>query len=93
MSYSEETGLLDDELAAVEARNRDSAKARVAAHAAFDRLWKSHRLTRMKRQEAYAWLGEVMGLPAPLRHIALLDEAQCRRLIALVKEKLDGGSK
>lgn len=49
------------------------------AHASFDPLW---RQGRMSRQEAYAWLQQVMGLSAEAAHIGKFDVAQCRLLVA-----------
>ncbi|HEY1956752.1 MAG TPA: zinc-finger-containing protein [Polyangiaceae bacterium] len=53
--------------------------ARGRAHAAFDPLWKSGRMT---RGEAYAWISKEMGID-PL-HIGELSERQCEDLIAIV---------
>lgn len=47
---------------------------RKAAHKAFDRIWKSGR---MSRTGAYIWLAGQMGLPQDQAHIGLFDERQC----------------
>lgn len=52
---------------------------RTRAHHLFDPLWKDGSQT---RAEAYAWLAEMFGIDARDAHIAMLDEAQCQRLIA-----------
>jgi ssDNA-binding Zn-finger/Zn-ribbon topoisomerase 1 len=57
--------------------------ARIRAHAAFDTLWKNGGLS---RREAYAVIGEYMGLGRKECHIAMLDSSQCERLILAVEE-------
>lgn len=52
---------------------------RSRAHQLFDPLWKDGSKT---RAEAYEWLAERFGLDGRDAHIAMLDEAQCRELIA-----------
>ena len=54
---------------------------RIAAHEAFDWLWKSKM---MHRDAAYRWLGQRMGVPKEQAHIAQFNEEQCRKVIALV---------
>lgn len=52
--------------------------ARRSAHAAFDPLWQSGRLT---RAEAYAWLAARLGLPLERTHIGEFDEDLCFRVV------------
>lgn len=62
-----------------------------AAHAAFDPLWMKGR---MKRDEAYTWLADRMGLSYNNAHIGLFDAAQCRQVIQICNERsaiYDGG--
>jgi hypothetical protein len=71
---------------------------RKALHAVFDHLWQDWRLVypeaqrqsgRMKgvmRFRAYAWLSHHLGTPIEQTHIAMFDEAQCARAIALIQE-------
>lgn len=54
---------------------------RVKAHEAFDELWKQGEVT---RGQAYRWLTVKMKLGKPA-HIAEMNIAQCRKVIALVK--------
>lgn len=56
--------------------------ARVAAHAAFDRLWKEGHVP--SRAAAYAWLRAAMGLSREEGHIARFDPARCTELVARV---------
>jgi len=61
-------------------------RARVAAHAAFDQLWKPYpegeRFRR--RARAYIWLRRQMDLKEHECHIALFNEAQCQKVVELV---------
>jgi hypothetical protein len=63
--------------------------ARERAHAAFDQLWKSGRMT---RTAAYAWLASVMKLPAREAHIGKMHIEQCNAVVRLVQEKLDSSN-
>lgn len=56
-------------------------RARRAAHAAFDTLWKGK--TQQHRNAAYAALAKAMGLPEA--HISWMDAAQCARVVALCR--------
>lgn len=58
----------------------DLAKARIAAHAAFDPLWQSGRMTRTK---AYSELARRLGIPKHMAHMQMFDKATCERVIAL----------
>lgn len=59
-------------------------KARIAAHSAFDELWrgKSSRF-RGRRSAAYQWLARAMSLPGRECHIANFDAVQCWRVAEL----------
>lgn len=58
----------------------DLAKARIAAHAAFDPLWQSGR---MSRNRAYSELARRLGIPKHQAHMQMFDKATCERVIAL----------
>lgn len=64
--------------------NADLRKAKMAAHSAFDPLWKECGL---KRGDAYAWLREAMGLTRDECHIGMFDETTCMRVVSLCEEK------
>lgn len=51
--------------------------AKQRAHRAFDPIWKTDK--RLKRKQAYAWLAEQLGIDTDCCHIALFDEAACKR--------------
>jgi hypothetical protein len=63
----------------------ETRKARMAAHDAFDHLWRGGP---MSRGDAYAWLGEVMRLPPEECHIGMMSEAQAREAARLSVLKL-----
>ncbi len=61
------------------------------AHAAFDPLWKYGRF-RGRRNAAYAWLAEKMGLPREKTHIGMFGVAECRRVIQIINEEILKGA-
>lgn len=60
----------------------DTRLARTEAHAVFDTLWKSGR---MSRGQAYRWLAGAMGLDEV--HIGAMSGEACARVIRLVEEE------
>lgn len=60
--------------------NAELRKAKMAAHSAFDPLWKSGR---MSRKDAYAMLSEKMGLKPKDTHIGMFDVDQCKQVVAV----------
>lgn len=58
---------------------------RMKVHAAFDPLWKSGGAP-MKRTDAYRWFAEKMGMPEQACHIAMLDEDECERALAVLAQ-------
>lgn len=58
----------------------DLAKARIAAHNAFDPLWQ---VGGVQRAQAYAWLAAQMGLPIAACHMVLFDINQCAKVVSL----------
>jgi hypothetical protein len=58
--------------------NAELRKAKSAAHAAFDPLWKSRRMT---RKEAYAWLASALKIDPDDAHIGMFDVGQCRAVV------------
>ena len=60
------------------------------AHAAFDPLWKYGSI-KHRRNAAYAWLAEQMGLPVDKTHIGMFDVGQCKAVIQICrKERYNG---
>lgn len=64
--------------------NAELRKAKSAAHAAFDPLWKSRT---MKRGEAYRWLARELGISTANCHIGMFDVDACRAVVAAVKAR------
>lgn len=68
--------------------DKETRALRIAAHEAFDQLWKDVKMT---RKEAYRWLEGVMQLTPEEAHIGMFNAEQCRQLIEkvsiLTKEK------
>lgn len=63
--------------------NAELRKAKMAAHAAFDPLWRGGG---MKRKEAYAWLRTAMGLVEEDCHIGMFNVEQCHEVVRLCEE-------
>lgn len=59
-------------------------KAKMAAHAAFDPLWRNGARAK-RRKAAYAWLAEQLGIDAKQCHIGMLDVATCSRVVEVCK--------
>ena len=53
-------------------------EAKKQAHHAFDRLWKSGRMT---RHQAYAWLSDTLGIAREYAHIGMFDVGMCRAVV------------
>jgi len=59
-------------------------RAKQAAHAAFDPIWKKGKGGRqVKRSEAYAWLAGQLGISLDECHIGMFDFETCCRVVAL----------
>lgn len=66
--------------------NAELRRWKIAAHDAFDPLWK-YGPYKHRRNAAYAWLAEQMGLPKEETHIGMFDVAQCRQVIRICQER------
>jgi ssDNA-binding Zn-finger/Zn-ribbon topoisomerase 1 len=66
--------------------NKETKSARIAAHEAFDRLWK--RESRMTRSDAYRWMQAALGMTKDEAHIGNFDKEQCAKLIEAVEKYL-----
>lgn len=62
--------------------NAELRREKMAAHAAFDPLWKTKR---MKRGEAYAWLAKKLRMKKEDCHIGMFDVDTCRRVVDVCK--------
>jgi hypothetical protein len=68
--------------------NAQLRAAKHEAHNAFDQIWKSKK---MKRTEAYFWIGEKLGLPHQFTHIGMFDVEQCE-MVRLYSEAFMKGT-
>lgn len=59
------------------------AYSRMAAHAAFDPIWKDGH---MLRSEAYRWLADRLGITKGECHIVNFDDRTCRKVTLLCDE-------
>ena len=66
--------------------NGPTKRARVAAHAAFDKFWKRKH---WKRSRGYRWLQGELNLANKQCHIGLFDEVMCAKVIALCQKGND----
>ncbi|MCF8017802.1 MAG: DUF3268 family zinc-finger domain-containing protein [Vallitaleaceae bacterium] len=57
---------------------------KMAAHEAFDPIWKSRR---MRRNDAYTWLAERMGLKPEETHIGMFDVPECKKVIKICNDE------
>ena len=66
--------------------NAELRAAKMAAHAAFDPLWR-RKIERdgcskgHARRAGYAWLAEQLGLPVEKTHIGYMNLDECRRVV------------
>jgi len=58
-------------------------KARALAHDAFDRIWRTKRMT---RDLAYAWMRQELSLSKEECHIGSFDGPTCKKLVQTVRE-------
>ena len=61
----------------------ETRKARAAAHAAFDPMWKSKRRS---RSAAYKWLALQLGQAPHETHISWMDAETARRVVEICRE-------
>ena len=59
------------------------AYSRMAAHAAFDPIWKEGH---MPRRDAYGWLAEQLGITRGECHMLHFDERTCRKVVLLADQ-------
>jgi DNA-directed RNA polymerase subunit RPC12/RpoP len=64
--------------------NAELREWRKKAHAAFDPLWKSGAMTRVK---AYKWMRNQLHLSKDESHVAMFDIERCKALIAAVEAR------
>jgi len=60
--------------------NKETKRARQAAHEYFDRLWHT---ACVPRKVAYRWLGQELGIPIAECHIGCFTLEQCARVVEI----------
>lgn len=74
--------------------NAATRAARIAAHEAFDQLWRMkldrhpHMRRSHARQRAYEWLARTLNIDVDLCHIAMMNAAECMRVVEVCAAKL-----
>jgi len=68
--------------------NAELRRAKMAAHAAFDPLWRTFpkKERNVRRKRAYAWLAKALGIPREECHIGMFDVDMCYRVIEICEE-------
>ena len=69
--------------------NEELRRARISAHAHFDRIWKFENTGRNK---AYQWLAEALEIDMAKCHIGHMDVAQCRRVVEACRARREAQS-
>jgi NAD-dependent aldehyde dehydrogenases len=64
--------------------NAELRAAKIAAHAAFDPLWRT--VGNRKRSEAYRWLADKLGIRWKDCHIGMFDVETCKRVVEICNE-------
>lgn len=59
--------------------NAELRKAKMAAHAHFDPIWKTDETT--TRRQAYKWLAEQLEIPTKQCHIGYFDLDMCNKVV------------
>lgn len=67
--------------------NVETRRLKMAAHAVFDPIWKSRK---MSRKKAYKWLQEQTGLSERDCHIGWMEDSDLSRVITICEEFTNG---
>ena len=62
--------------------NAELRKAKIAAHSAFDPMWRN---ATKSRRSAYKWLAEQLGIEGKDCHIGMFDVDMCQKVIEVTK--------
>lgn len=65
--------------------NAELRAAKVAAHSAFDPLWRGAKNHKVARTTAYQWLARRMGLAGSQCHIGMFTVEQCQRVVEVCR--------
>ena len=66
--------------------NKNLREWKIRAHNAFDPIWKDKK---MKRNEAYKWLSEQLGIPEEYTHIGMMSVNSCKKIVSICKQYMD----
>ena len=66
--------------------NAELRRWKKLAHSHFDPIWRHGRF-KGRRNDAYAWLAERMGLPKNKTHIGMFDVPQCVRVVEIMENE------
>lgn len=66
--------------------NAELRAAKMAAHGAFDQLWK---FGKMNRTQAYKWLSTKLKLTSSECHIAMFDVDMCKKVVLVSNAYID----
>lgn len=69
--------------------NFELRKAKMAAHAVFDPIWRSGT---MRRTQAYQWLAGELGIDPKDCHIGMFDVDACRRVVDICRNQCQKGT-
>lgn len=72
--------------------NAELRRAKMAAHAAFDPIWRRHMARdgvakKVARNRAYAWLAHAIGIDRERCHIGMMDIATCNRVVEVCRAR------
>jgi len=72
--------------------NAELRKAKMAAHRAFDPLWREcpKEERKSRRKGAYKWLSQALELSAEECHIGMFDLVTCERVVTVCEDKVWG---
>jgi hypothetical protein len=65
--------------------NKELRRMKMAAHAKFDPMWKSGKMT---RTDAYAWLAKQLGISDANMHIGMFDIDGCKAVISAMQNNM-----
>ena len=89
--YREDYERLKDAELDIEIKKHREKRSK-SANAYFHVLVNKIAAERGRRNAAYGWLAQKMGLPVEQTHIGMFDVAQCRKAIHIIENETRGGS-
>ena len=65
--------------------NKHLRELKMAAHDAFDTMWKTKK---MRRGSAYSWLSNILELPKEYTHIGMFSASTCIKVIEICEKEI-----